>query len=69
MKRILTPECILYYAIACRTDSADVRLNHKGQEYLWVSLEDTLDLPVEPYSKSVIEEYVKDSVKNKGWRM
>jgi len=36
---------------ACKTDSTEVKLNSEGEEYAWVSLEESLKLDVEPYTR------------------
>ena len=48
----------IFFDYVCRTDSTDVRLNSEAQEYVWVSLEDALELPIEPYTSVAIQEYL-----------
>jgi len=43
----------------CKTTSAQVTLDQEGQEYVWVYPEEALDLQVEPYTRRMIEEYMK----------
>lgn len=43
----------------CKTTSTQVTLDQEGQEYVWVNPEEALDLPVEPYTRRMIEEYMK----------
>ncbi len=49
----------LFFDFACKTNSKKVTLNSEGQEYVWVKPEEALRLPVEPYTKKAIEEYLK----------
>jgi len=49
----------IFLEFACKTNSSQVKLNSEGQEYLWVSLKEALKLPVEPYTRKTIEEYLK----------
>lgn len=44
---------------ACRTGSMEAKLNEEAQEYVWVSLEEALNLPIEPYARRIIEDYMK----------
>jgi nucleoside triphosphatase len=48
----------IFFDYVCRTDSVQVTLNDEAQEYVWVSLERALALPVEPYTRSTIETYL-----------
>ncbi len=47
----------LFFDFVCKTKSKKVTLNSEGQEYVWVSLEKALKLPVEPYTKQAIKIY------------
>jgi nucleoside triphosphatase len=49
----------IFFDFACKTNSTEVKLNSEAQEYVWVSLEEALEFPVEPYAKRTIEEYIK----------
>lgn len=49
----------VFFDHVCQTDSTDVRLNYEAQEYVWVTLEDALELPIEPYTRVAIREYLK----------
>jgi|GEM_PF-863409 len=55
----------IFFDFACKTNSTEVKLNSEGQEYVWVSLKEALELPVEPYAKKTIEEYIKEKFLNK----
>ena len=45
----------IFIDFVCRTDSDDVVLNHESQEHVWVSLEEASRLPLEPYTRRLIE--------------
>jgi len=49
----------IFFDYACKTDSTDIKLNSEGEEYVWVSLEDTINLPIEPYTRRTIQEYLR----------
>jgi len=49
----------IFFDYACRTNSSKVTLNSEAQEYVWTTLEVALKLPIEPYTKKTIEEYIK----------
>ncbi len=49
----------IFFDYACKTDSTNVKLNFESEEYVWVSLEDALNLPIEPYTRRSIQEYRK----------
>ena len=43
----------------CETKSEKAVLNSEGQEYRWMQPNEIKNLPIEPYSKRAIEEYIK----------
>lgn len=49
----------IFFDLACKTNSTEVKLNSEGQEFVWVTLKEPSKLPVKPYSKKTIEEYLK----------
>lgn len=49
----------IFFDFACRTDSVDVILNDEAQEYVWLRLNETMDLPVEPYTQRAIASYLE----------
>jgi len=49
----------IFFDYACKTDSTDVRLNSEAQSYVWVTLEEASELPVEHYTRIAIAEYLK----------
>jgi len=42
----------------CKTDSNDVKLNHEGEEFVWVTVNEALKLDLEPYTRKAIETYL-----------
>ncbi|MCW4019608.1 MAG: NUDIX domain-containing protein [Candidatus Bathyarchaeota archaeon] len=49
----------IFFDYVCKTRSTAVKLNSEAQEYVWGSLDEALRLPLEPYAKNLIEEYMK----------
>jgi ADP-ribose pyrophosphatase YjhB (NUDIX family)/predicted enzyme related to lactoylglutathione lyase len=48
----------LFFDYACRTRSTEVRLNDEAQEYVWVTVDEALRLPIEPYTEKAIRTYL-----------
>lgn len=45
---------------ACKTDSTDVKIDEReATGYVWATPEESLKLPIEPYTRKMIEEYIK----------
>jgi ubiquinone/menaquinone biosynthesis C-methylase UbiE/ADP-ribose pyrophosphatase YjhB (NUDIX family) len=53
------PSHFIFFDHVCRTDCTQVRLNDEAQEYVWVSPEEALELPLEPYTETAIRAYLK----------
>ncbi len=53
----------IFFDFSCRTKSTKVELNSESHEYVWVSLEEALKLPIESYTKRTIQEYMKKASK------
>lgn len=49
----------IFFDFACKTHSTDVKLNSEAQSYTWVTIDEALKLPLEPYTKKTIETYLK----------
>lgn len=49
----------IFFDFACKTNSTKVKLNSEAQEFVWVPIKDALELPVDPYTKKTIEEYLR----------
>lgn len=58
----------IFFDFACKTDSSEVMLNEEAQEHIWVNPENALALPVEPYTKAVIEEYLRKKSKSQKFK-
>jgi len=59
-ERFWKPSHFIFFDYACRTEAAtDIRLNDEAQEYLWVTLEEALSLPVEHYTAVAIRTYLE----------
>jgi nucleoside triphosphatase len=46
----------IFIDFVCRTASNEVVLNAESQEYVWVSLEEASRLPINRYTKRLIED-------------
>jgi len=49
----------IFLDYVCRTDDNEVILNKEGSSYVWVDIDEALNLPIEPYTRNVILEYMK----------
>lgn len=49
----------IFLEFACKTKSSKVTLNSEGQEYVWAAVEEALKLPLEPYTRGTINEFIK----------
>ena len=49
----------IFFDYACRTGSAEVKLNEEAEEYVWVTLDEALTLSVEHYTAVAIRAYRK----------
>jgi len=49
----------IFFDYACKTKSSSVRLNEEGQSHQWVTIEDALRMPLEPYTKKALDEYLR----------
>lgn len=48
----------VYIGFGCTTRSTEVVLNEESQDYVWVLPEDSLQLPLHPYTRAFITEYL-----------
>ena len=53
----------IFFDYVCRTDSTDVTLNEEAEEYVWVSLKEALEMPIEPYTDVAIREYLRKNAR------
>lgn len=49
----------VFFDFVSRTKSSRVTLNSEGQEYVWVTPQNALKLPIEPYTRQIINEFLK----------
>jgi len=50
------PKHFLFLDYTCKTNQTIATLNHEAQEYLWISLDEALELPVDGYTLRAIQE-------------
>ena len=55
----------IFFNFVCETNLTDVVLNDEAQEFVWVTCEEALKLPIEPYSKKAIEIFLEKFVSEK----
>ena len=50
----------IFLDYSCMTDAHedDVILNHEAQAYSWVTLDEALDMPLDPYTRRLIENVI-----------
>ena len=50
----------IFIDFICRTDADEdeVVLNDEAEEYIWVSMHEALTLPIEPYTRRLIERVI-----------
>jgi nucleoside triphosphatase len=53
------PRHFIFLDFACRTDATEVKLNDEAEEYVWVTLNEALTLPVERYTAVTIRTYLE----------
>jgi nucleoside triphosphatase len=49
----------ILFDFACKTKSRNVKLNHEGEKFVWVKIDEALKLPLETYTRKTIKEYLK----------
>ena len=53
------PRHFIFFDYACRTGATEARLNDEAEEYAWVTVDEALRLPVEPYTVKAIRAYLR----------
>ncbi|MFL7869888.1 MAG: NUDIX domain-containing protein [Anaerolineales bacterium] len=53
----------IFFDFAARTDSTDVVLNDEAQEHIWIDPQEALELPLDSYTRTSIERYLKASMR------
>lgn len=49
----------IFFDFACKTNSSDVILNDEAESYVWVTLNEALELPIDSYTGNAIRELMK----------
>lgn len=49
----------IFHNFAVKTNASEVKLNEEAQEYVWVIPGEALRLPLEPYTRQTIKNYIK----------
>jgi len=49
------PRHFIFMDFTCRTEASDVKLNDEAQEYIWVTIEEAVRLPMDPFTLHAIE--------------
>lgn len=52
----------IFFDYMCRADSSEVQLNYEAQEYIWVSLDAALQLPLDDYTRTSINKIVEGNL-------
>jgi nucleoside triphosphatase len=52
------PRHFIFFDFFCKADSLSVSLNDEAESYSWVPLTNTLNLPIDRYTKFTIEKYI-----------
>lgn len=47
----------IFLDYVCKTKTADVILDREGTNYIWVTIDEALKLPIEPYTRTAILKY------------
>ena len=50
----------IYIDFICKTRSTNVRLNEESESFIWIKPVDALHEQLDPYTKKLIQEYLKD---------
>ena len=53
------PSHFIFFDFTCKANATDVTLNDEAEEYIWVSVEEALTLPIDAYTETAIREYLK----------
>jgi len=53
------PRHFIFFDYACQADSSEVLLNDEAEEFTWVEPERALDLPIDAYTRTSLQAYLK----------
>ncbi len=49
----------IFFDFSCKTDSPKVELNDEAEDHIWVSLEESLRLPLDAYTRTSVEKMIE----------
>jgi nucleoside triphosphatase len=49
----------LFLDFSCKTKTKKVILNSEGQDHVWVTIEETMKMPIDSYTRKTIDEYLR----------
>jgi nucleoside triphosphatase len=49
------PRHFIFFDYACKTHSTHVQLNDESEDYVWIPLEQAVDLPLDAYTRVCVE--------------
>jgi nucleoside triphosphatase len=49
----------IFFDFVCRSNSMDAILNEEAQEYIWVTPQEALEMPIDPYTRVAIRKYLE----------
>jgi len=49
----------IFFDFVCRTDTMEAQLNEEAQEYIWVTPQEALEMPIDPYTGVAIRKYLQ----------
>ena len=56
----------IFFDFFCRTDGHEVHLNSEAQAYRWVTVTEALEMPIDAYTRRLIEAYVDTLGRSRG---
>jgi len=52
---------VIYIDFICKTRSTNVKLNEESESFIWIKPVDAIHKQLDPYTKKLIQEYLKDN--------
>ncbi len=49
----------IFFDFVCKANSTKVQLNLEGQDFIWVTIQEALSMPIEAYTMNTIKEFLK----------
>lgn len=53
------PRHFIFFDYACRTHSTDVQLNDESEDYVWVPLDEAMNLPMDAYTRVCVKKIME----------